>query len=297
MTRVFAEHRPTARREPGRRDARRPLHRQPPPFIDTNIVGTFVLLETARQFVAEPARRRDGGVPLPARVDRRGVRLARARSGAFSEETPVRAELALRGQQGVGRPPGARLLPHLRPAGADHELLEQLRAVSVSGEADSADDSQRARRASAADLRRRRQRPRLAARRGSLRGHAAGAARRGAPGEKYNIGGGNERTNLQIVDRDLRRARRSATAASNPALRGGDRLSRAEDVRARPARPRSPLRDRRHARFAASWAGRRGTTSRPASRETVQWYLEHRDWCERVQAGRYDRRAAGTGHG
>jgi len=30
-------------------------------------------------------------------------------------------------------------------------------------------------------------------------------------------------------------------------------------------------------------------------RETVGWYLEHRDWCEGVQAGRYDRGRLGLG--
>ena len=88
----------------------------PAPFIDTNIVGTFVLLETARQFVAAlgpPARER---VPVPARLDRRGVRHARPER-AVQRGDAVRAELAVRGEQGVGRSPGARLLPHLRAAG------------------------------------------------------------------------------------------------------------------------------------------------------------------------------------
>src|SRR5439155_214779 len=85
----------------------------------------------------------------------------------------VRAELAVRGEQGVGGSSRSRLLAHLPPAGADHELLEQLRAVSVSGEADPSDDPECARRQAAADLRRRRQRARLAARRGSLRWHHA----------------------------------------------------------------------------------------------------------------------------
>ena len=30
-------------------------------------------------------------------------------------------------------------------------------------------------------------------------------------------------------------------------------------------------------------------------RNTVSWYLEHRDWCEQVQAGRYDRTRLGLG--
>jgi nucleoside-diphosphate-sugar epimerase len=41
---------------------------------------------------------------------------------------------------------------------------------------------------------------------------------RGRPGEKYNIGGGNERTNLQVVDRSAR-ARGAPPGGENPALR------------------------------------------------------------------------------
>src|SRR5512140_1960288 len=46
------------------------------------------------------------------------------------------------------------------------------------------------------------------------------ALRNGAPGQKYNIGGGNERTNLQVVDRICEVLDREVPAASNPALAG-----------------------------------------------------------------------------
>ncbi|HEX5082777.1 MAG TPA: dTDP-glucose 4,6-dehydratase, partial [Blastocatellia bacterium] len=51
--------------------------------------------------------------------------------------------------------------------------------------------------------------------------HCAGillALRHGKPGEKYNIGGGNERTNLQIVDRLCAEIEKVLPAADNPAL-------------------------------------------------------------------------------
>jgi dTDP-glucose 4,6-dehydratase len=54
------------------------------------------------------------------------------RGTPYSPRSPV---LGVEG--GVG-PPGARLPAHARPADADHQLLEQLRAVPVSGEADPA---------------------------------------------------------------------------------------------------------------------------------------------------------------
>ena len=88
----------------------------PRPFIDTNIVGTFVLLEAARAFVAGLDAGGARRVPLPARLDRRGLRHAR-RERPVQRGDAVRAELAVRGQQGGGGSPGARELSHLRPAG------------------------------------------------------------------------------------------------------------------------------------------------------------------------------------
>ena len=244
MARVFAEHRPDAVLNLA---AETHVDRSidgPRPFIDTNIVGTFVLLEAARRIRGRARRAERDGVPLPARVDRRGVRHARA-DGPVQRGDAVRAELAVRGEQGGGRSPGARLLPHLRPAGADHELLEQLRAVPVSGEADSADDPERARRAAAADLRRRRQRARLAARRGSLRRHAAGARRRAGRARSTTSAAA---TSGRTWRSSIASATRSTSCVRRPRIR---RCSGAASYRAlktfvpdRPG-PRSPLRDRR----------------------------------------------------
>ena len=127
------------------------------------------------------ARRRGArGVPLPARVDRRGLRLAlRDRPGVHRDDG-LRAQQPLFGLQGGERPPGAGLPPHLRAAGAHHQLLQQLRPVPVSREADPADDRQRAGGQAAAGVRRRPAGARLALRRRPLRGHPRGA-REGPP--------------------------------------------------------------------------------------------------------------------
>ena len=76
------------------------------------------------------------------------------------------------------------------------------------------------------------------------------AAERGVPGETYNVGGKNERTDA----RD--RARRSATCsiASSPRKAGGV-VPRAHHLRRRPPGARSPLRHRSRPRSAASSAG------------------------------------------
>ena len=93
---------------------------------------------------------------------------------------------------------------------------------------------------------------------------------KGAPGEVYNIGGGNERKNLEITGMIL------------------DRLGK----------PRSLIRfvtdrpghDRRYAldctRLAAlGWTPR--VPFRQALEETVAWYAAHRTWWEPIKSGAY----------
>ena len=113
-------------------------------FIDTNVVGTFALLECIRELVVRIAGRRAPRVPLSARVDRRGLRLARAARRAVQRDDALCAEQPVLGIEGGVRSPGARVSPYLRIADAHDQLLEQLRAVSVPRETDPADDRQRA---------------------------------------------------------------------------------------------------------------------------------------------------------
>ncbi len=128
----------------------------------------------------EPGTR---GVPLPACVDRRGLRDPRPGRSGLHRGNPVRAQQPVRRVEGRQRPPGAGLPPHLPAAHADDQLLEQLRSLPFSGEADPPGDPQRPRRQAAAGLRRRPADPRLALRRGSRRARsgwscsAAGSAR------------------------------------------------------------------------------------------------------------------------
>jgi len=169
---------------------------------------------------------------------------------------------------------------------------KQLRSVPVPGEADPADDPERARRQAAADLRRRRHvRDWL-----HVGITAQGFCRRseGTFGEKYNIGGGNERTNLEIVDRICDVMEVLVPARSNRALNGVQlstssngmfRSSPATTGATRSTRPRS----------AASSDGRRGTRFEQGLAATAQWYITHLDWCAQMQQGRYDRQRLGLG--
>ncbi len=127
--------------------------------------------------------------------------------------------------------------------------------------------------------------------------HCAGillALREGRPGERYNIGGSNERTNLEVVDRICEALERALPAASNPALeRAGARSY--EDLKT--FVPDRPGHDRRYAIDASRIRDELGW--RPEHRfeagieETVRWYLGHREWCEAVQSGKYRRERLG----
>jgi dTDP-glucose 4,6-dehydratase len=102
----------------------------------------------------------------------------------------------------------------------------------------------------------------------------------GEPGKTYNIGGGAERQNIEIVHLlcDLLDAR-----LGRPPQRSSRRLIRFVNDR--------PGHDRRYAIDAAKIQTRLGW--RPEHRfeealeATVQWYLDHMDWVDSVRTGEY----------
>ncbi len=112
------------------------------------------------------------------------------------------------------------------------------------------------------------------------------ALEQGRLGEKYNIGGNNERTNLQIVDAICDELDVRAPAAKNIKLsqRG---ITSYRDLKTfvadRPGHDRRYAIDATRIREELGWEPRHSLETGLAA--TVQWYLENREWCEAVQAG------------
>lgn len=119
--------------------------------------------------------------------------------------------------------------------------------------------------------------------------------REGRPGAGYNVGGGNERTNLDMVDQVCACLEALLPAAANPAMQRRGIAAYADLKRRVPDRPGH---DRRYAvdsgliRRELGWAPRYGLEEGLA--QTVRWYAQHRDWCRKVQEDNYDRRRLGT---
>jgi dTDP-glucose 4,6-dehydratase len=131
--------------------------------------------------------------------------------------------------------------------------------------------------------------------------HCAGilaALERGRPGEKYNLGGGSERTNVQIVDAICAELERIVPAQKNQALTGAG-VKRYTELKRfvadRPGHDRRYAIDASKAQRELGWRPQLDLERGLAA--TISWYLEHREWCSAVQQGRYGRERLGVASG
>lgn len=96
---------------------------------------------------------------------------------------------------------------------------------------------------------------------------------RGTLGEIYNVGGNNERTNLEIIRLILRELGKSEDLISY--------------VRDRPGHDRRYAIDNTKITSDLGWKPE--YTFERGIRETIQWYVSHRDWVKRIVSGDYKR--------
>jgi len=111
---------------------------------------------------------------------------------------------------------------------------------------------------------------------------------RGRVAESYNIGGNDEKTNLQVVH--------ALCDLCDKLLTRRDGKSHREQIVLVPDRPGH---DRRYAidpakiRFELGWQPEESLVS--GLRKTVDWYLHNKEWCRRACAGKYGGERLGLG--
>jgi len=266
----------------------------PWPFVETNLVGTFYLLDTARRYVATlSANDRQEFRFLHVSTDE--VYGTLGATGAFSETTayapnsPYSASKASADHfvQAYHETYGLQtLITNCSNNYGPYQFPEKLiplmilnavegKPLPIYGDGQNIRDWLH------------------------VEDHCAGillALRQGLIGEKYNIGGGNERTNLEIVNRICATVEDLLPAANNPALKQHgiqDYAALITYVKDRPGHDRRYAIDATKIRTDLGWRPQydfdRGID------QTIRWYLDNRAWCETIQTGTYDRERLGLG--
>jgi dTDP-glucose 4,6-dehydratase len=265
----------------------------PGPFIETNIVGAYVLLETARRYVASLNETERAAFRF-LHVSTDEVYGTLGPTGYFSEETayapnsPYAASKAsadhlVRAYHETYQLPA--IITNCSNNYGPYQFPEKLiplvtlnaiegRRLPIYGDGGNVRDWL------------------------YVEDHCAGillALKRGRAGEKYNIGGTGERTNLQVIDAICAALDELLPATENPALAAQGKQHYSELKTFVPDRPGH---DRRYAIDATKI--RRELGWRPATdfdggiARTVRWYIDNRAWCETVQADKYRRERLGV---
>jgi dTDP-glucose 4,6-dehydratase len=263
----------------------------PGDFVHTNVVGTFELLEAARAHVGRDDARREGFRFLHVSTDE--VYGTLGEDGLFSEETPYAPNSPYAASKAgadhlvrayfhtYGLPT---LLTNCSNNYGPYQFPEKLIPLMVLNAAEGKTLPVYGDGGNVRDWL-------------HVEDHCRGillVLRQGVPGRKYNLGGGNERTNLQVVAAICSALEHQLPAAGNPALRDAGIASYDLLVRFVPDRPGH---DRRYAIDASKVRRELGWAPRYRFEDglvqTVGWYLANLDWCDAVQARGYHRERLG----
>jgi len=103
---------------------------------------------------------------------------------------------------------------------------------------------------------------------------------KGMPGETYNIGGCNERTNLQVVSTLC-----EILDKEHPKANGGSYSEQIEFVKDRPGHDRRYAIDASKIQRELGWTP--AETFESGIRKTVSWYLDNQEWVAAITSGAY----------
>jgi dTDP-glucose 4,6-dehydratase len=257
----------------------------PGPFVQTNLVGTHILLEEARRFVAHlPAGERERFRFLAVSTDE--VYGSAGESGCFDESSPYNPSSPYAATKAGSdhlvrayhRTYGLPVLVtsccnNYGPYQFPEKLIPLMITRALAGE------------------------PLPVYGRGEhirdwlyVDDHCRAlwlVAQRGRPGATYNIGAQEEHRNIEVVELicELLQELRPPTASTGLGRRVRHYRELIKFVEDRPGHDYRYAIDPSRLRDELGW--RPAEDFRSGLRKTVRWYLEHRDWVERVRSGEY----------
>ncbi len=266
---------------------------RPSPFVETNVVGTFVLLDTALRYYQEDPSARAGFRFLHVSTDE--VYGTLGATGAFTETTPyapnspysaskAAADHFVRAYKETYGLPA--LITNCSNNYGPFQFPEKLIPLMILNALEGGMLPVYGDGGNVRDWL-------------YVEDHCEGILRvleAGKPGEKYNLGGNCEMKNIDVVDKICAVLENLRPAAQNAVLKKkgiAEYQALKTFVKDRPGHDRRYAIDASKIRRELGWEPRHDFDS--GLRQTVTWYLEHQDWCEKIQAGTYQRERLGVG--